>query len=214
MTDLTSQIGTQARLAPRRNLRDEAADRLRALILQGTLAPGTPVPERDLAAALGISRTPLKEALRILETEWLISYGATGRPRVSDPDAATLTHVSDTLCALELAALEQVLDRGSDLAPLLQAQADLADLSPEASALVVTQADAAFHDALVTLSENPILIATHRRTQPAILRSRASALEKRKARKSLARDHDDLLQALSDLSPKRARRLLRSHLTR
>jgi len=54
-------------IAPRRNLAWEAADVLRQMILLAKLTPGLPVPERDLAKALGISRTPLKEALLILK---------------------------------------------------------------------------------------------------------------------------------------------------
>ena len=51
---------------PRKTLAEEAADNLREFILLGKLAPGTAIPERDLAEALGVSRTPLREALRLL----------------------------------------------------------------------------------------------------------------------------------------------------
>ena len=64
-----------ARVAPRRSLAEEAASTLRELILLEKLAPGTGFSERDLAEALGISRTPLKEAVRVLENEGLIEYG-------------------------------------------------------------------------------------------------------------------------------------------
>lgn len=50
-----------------RSLAWEAADVLRQMILLEKLTPGLPVPEHDLAKALGISRTPLKEALLILK---------------------------------------------------------------------------------------------------------------------------------------------------
>ena len=48
---------------PRKTLAEEAADNLREFILLGKLVPGTAIPERDLAEALGVSRTPLREAL-------------------------------------------------------------------------------------------------------------------------------------------------------
>ena len=47
---------------PRRTLSEEAADTLREFILLEKLAPGTSIPERELAEALGVSRTPLREA--------------------------------------------------------------------------------------------------------------------------------------------------------
>jgi len=83
-----------ADLKPRKSLASEAADNLREFIMLGKLAPGMPVRERDLAEAFGISRTPLKEALRILEGEGLIAYGPTRRPSVADP---SLDEINDWL---------------------------------------------------------------------------------------------------------------------
>ncbi|MGH8765245.1 MAG: GntR family transcriptional regulator, partial [Burkholderiales bacterium] len=56
----------------RRPLHEEAADRLRDLIVQGKLAPGARLNERLLTAQLGLSRTPLREAFKVLATEGLI----------------------------------------------------------------------------------------------------------------------------------------------
>src|SRR5580658_1901535 len=53
-------------------LRDRIHDRLRSAILSGELAPGSPIIEAELAARLGASRTPVREALRRLETEGLL----------------------------------------------------------------------------------------------------------------------------------------------
>ena len=86
----------------------------------GKLAPGMPVRERDLAEAFGISRTPLKEALRILEGEGLIAYGPTRRPSVADP---SLDEINDWLRvqgALEALAGELAFAHASD--------ADLAEM--------------------------------------------------------------------------------------
>ena len=73
----------EARVAPRRRMAEEAADTLREMILLEKLAPGMAFSERDVAEALGISRTPLKEAVRTLENEGLIEFGPTRRPRVN-----------------------------------------------------------------------------------------------------------------------------------
>lgn len=54
------------------SLRDRIHDRLRGAIISGELAPGTPVIEAELAARLGASRTPVREALRRLEAEGLL----------------------------------------------------------------------------------------------------------------------------------------------
>ncbi len=84
----------QPLLKPRRTLADEAADALRELILLEKLKPGIPVPERDLASVLGISRTPLREALKILEHEGLVEYSSTRRPFVANPSLLELADLS------------------------------------------------------------------------------------------------------------------------
>ena len=62
-------LKNEGAVKPRQTLSEEAAETLREFILLGKLEPGTAVPERDLAEALGVSRTPLREALRLLENE-------------------------------------------------------------------------------------------------------------------------------------------------
>ena len=100
----TNELRDFVELKPRQSLASEAADNLREFILLGRLAPGMPVRERDLAEAFGISRTPLKEALRILEAEGLIVYGPTRRPRVADPSLAEINDWLRVQGALEALA--------------------------------------------------------------------------------------------------------------
>ena len=70
---LTSLVTDEdIKLRQRRSLSTETADKLRELILLEKLPPGMHIPERDLSEALGISRTPMREALRILEAEGLV----------------------------------------------------------------------------------------------------------------------------------------------
>ena len=101
----TEELKEFASLKPRRSLAMEAAESLREFILLGKLAPGVPVRERDLAEAFGISRTPLKEALRILEAEGLIEYGPTRRPFVADPTLVQINEWLRVQGALELSLI-------------------------------------------------------------------------------------------------------------
>ena len=58
--------------APQETLAEQIAARLRRSILRGTLPPGAPIKERDSAATMGVSRTPMREAIRILAKEGLV----------------------------------------------------------------------------------------------------------------------------------------------
>jgi DNA-binding GntR family transcriptional regulator len=64
--------------------------RLRKLILDGAYPPGTRLAERDLAQTLGVSRTPLREVLRMLQREGLVEAGRYQRARVAPLDPVAL----------------------------------------------------------------------------------------------------------------------------
>ena len=85
----------------RRSLSAETADKLRELILLEKLPPGMHIPERDLAEVLGISRTPMREALRILESEGLVDHTPTRRSRVANPSPEELAQSMKVLGTLE-----------------------------------------------------------------------------------------------------------------
>lgn len=74
----------------RRTVGEQAADYVRGLILDGELAPGERIPQTEVASAFGISRTPLREALVILEREGWISIEAHRGAFVNAFDARTI----------------------------------------------------------------------------------------------------------------------------
>src|SRR5258706_362975 len=85
-------VHMQAAVSPisRRPLHEETVDRLRDLIVQGRLAPGGRLNERVLCEQLGISRTPLREAIKLLATEGLVDLLPNRGAIVSRIDAAAL----------------------------------------------------------------------------------------------------------------------------
>ena len=101
LIDIQTLLGNEAPgLKQRATLADEAAAALRQLILLEKLPAGAPIVERDVAEALAISRTPLRQALRTLEIEGLVEYSVSRRPRVANPSLETLGHNLNVLGAL------------------------------------------------------------------------------------------------------------------
>src|SRR5215212_5472394 len=90
----------------RRPLHEQAVDRLRDEIVQGRLAPGIRLNERLLCARLGVSRTPLREALKLLATEGLVELLPNRGAVVSAIDAGRLADTLTVMGALEALAGE------------------------------------------------------------------------------------------------------------
>src|SRR5262245_56895654 len=80
--------GPLARLAPQRALVEQVLEQLRGRILSQDYAAGAELPpEGTLAATLGVSRTVVREAMRILRAQGLVEVSQGRRPRVKPPDS-------------------------------------------------------------------------------------------------------------------------------
>ena len=90
----------------RRYLHDEVAERLRALIRSGDLAPKARVNELDLSARFGISRTPLREAIKILATEGLLELLPNRGARVASISDDEIEEMVEVVAGLEAMAAE------------------------------------------------------------------------------------------------------------
>ncbi len=86
----------------RRNLHDEVAAVLRDMIIQDELPPGTRIPESDLCAQLGISRTPLREAIRVLASEGLVKPLPRRGAVVATPSPDEIEGLFHAIGAIEL----------------------------------------------------------------------------------------------------------------
>ena len=212
-TDIRSLISEEIQVPPRRSLADEAADALRDLILLEKLAPGTPVPERELAAGLGISRTPLKEALRILESEGLVEFGPTRRLSVANPSLEELEQHISVLGALEalagetacrLAADEEIAAIGEIHSKLLRLPADVPELD-------FFRLDMEFHAAIVSSSGNAPLGKTHQQYNARLWRARFLSSRQTDRRANTLEEHCAIFDALSGRNAQETSHALRNH---
>jgi DNA-binding GntR family transcriptional regulator len=117
-----------AAIARPARLSEIAAERLRERILRGRLAPGAALSQEALAREFGISRTPLRDALKILAGDGLIQLDGSGAATVIDPSATDaqdlllIREVIDSVAARRAASLDQVArsELAGILAPALQ----------------------------------------------------------------------------------------------
>jgi len=146
---------------PRSSLVDAAYEALRRRILDNTYPPGHQVLEQALAEELGISRTPLREALIRLQKEGLVEVIPRHGMRVLPVSPADMKQIYEILSALESTAAELAAKRrpsDAELAPLERASRDMAKALKADDLEAWAEADERFHRHLIELSGNRLLV--------------------------------------------------------
>lgn len=194
-------------------LRDVVFHTLREAILRGELKPGERLMELQLAAQLGVSRTPIREAIRMLEQEGL----AVTMPRKGAEVAKmTLKGMEDVLEireALDILACQLACDRISDeLLVVLEEKKKAFEASLETKDVkVIADADISFHDVIYEATGNPKLIALLSNLREQIYRYRVEYLKAVDSYPILIKEHDDIYQALVKHNREDATVAIREH---
>lgn len=201
-------------LRERKSLAEEAADALRELILLEKIGPGTAVPERDLADALGISRTPMREALRLLEVEGLVEFTATRRARIADPSIEELEQYLTVLGALEglCGELACVHATAGEIARINELNERMQSGSDVMEPLDFFRTDMAFHRTIVEASRNVPLLETHRQYNARLWRARFISSRRRPDRAGTLAQHDEISRAITNRERAASCEALRGHL--
>lgn len=197
-----------------RSLAQQSADKLRELILLGKLPAGLALNERDLSDLLGISRTPVRDAIRQLEIEGLVGYSETRRPRVADPSMETLSQWLLIQSALEGLAGEQACENASDdeLAHIASIQQQMIDLAESDDRLRLFELDMAFHNAIVAAAHNPPLAETHNQYNSRLWRARFVSSQRGANQDQQMRKHQGIVDALMLRNPQKSSQELNAHL--
>lgn len=214
VTNIKKLFGDEVELPRRPTLSDEAADTLRELILLEKLPPGTALPESELSEALGISRTPMREAIRLLEIEGLVEYTSSRRARVADPSLEELTQCLMVQGALEALAGEQACRVASDeaLEEIAAINAKMIADSDAPGSLAAFRLDMDFHRAIVKAAGNRPLSETHRQYNARLWRARFISSQRISARDRRNQMHQNIVDALLARDPDTVAAALRLHL--
>jgi DNA-binding GntR family transcriptional regulator len=200
----------------RESLHAQAIDRLRDMIVEGELAPGARVIEGDLCEQLAISRTPLREALKVLASEGLIELLPHRGARVTEVTAAEVGELFEVIAGLEGLAAE--------LATLRMSERDLQRLRGMHERLQRFHAARRRHDyfrvnhkihhLIVALAGNGILTTTHERLLARARRGRYLAILSERRWDEAMHEHVELMAAFEARNAAQAGVIWRRHTAR
>ncbi|HEV7259140.1 MAG TPA: GntR family transcriptional regulator [Bosea sp. (in: a-proteobacteria)] len=182
----------------RRTLHDEVLERLRDMIIEGRLAPGQRINEGLVGAQLGVSRTPLREAIKTLASEGLVEIlpakGAVVR-RFSEQDLAGILEVLKTLEQLGgRIACAEASDEAIEAIHTLHKQ--MLVLYETRNRLEYFKLNQAIHSAIVAASGNAALMEMHATLQSRIKRLRFVGNEGPVKWAGAVAEHEEMMAAL------------------
>lgn len=196
------------------SLAEQIANRLRRDILRGNLLPGMSVKERDIAADIGVSRTPIREAIRILSKEGLVELRPSRSPIVAVSDISEVSDQAEVLIALEKLSAELACKKATDaeIENLSNINAYMSENFDRTDPLDMFEIDMSFHMAIAAASGNKALATTHGTFLRRLWRARyLSAIQKRN-RDRVVTHHTAILNALRARDSVAARNAIDNHL--
>lgn len=195
-------------------LRDVVFNTLRRAILRGELKPGERLMEIQLANKLGVSRTPIREAIRKLELEGLVLMIPRKGAEVAEITEKNLRDVLEVRCALEELAVrlacERIDKRG--IKELHTAADRFRDVLGSDDITQIAQADEAFHDVIFTATDNERLIQLLNNLREQMYRYRIEYLKKKECYPQLLGEHEAIISAIERHDKEKATRITGQHI--
>ena len=196
-------------------LRDVVFNTLRQAILKGELKPGEGLMEIQLANKLGVSRTPVREAIRKLELEGLVLMIPRKGAEVAEITRQDMEDVLEVRTALEELAVKDACDHITDaqLSELKKASNEFKKALLEGKDLVTcADADMHFHDVILSATNNRRLIQMLNNLSEQMYRYRMEYLKDERTHKTLIEEHDAIRRALKKHDKVKAGAAIRVHI--
>jgi len=196
-------------------LHQQVIDNLRDMIIESEIAPGSRVPERELCEMFGISRTPFREAMKVLESERLVELIPNRGAIVSQPTSELTQQKFELLTVLEGAAArwaserakESEIDNLEEIAKKMTAHYESRDVAR------YFRVDQQFHQEIVNISKNDDLIHIHKNLLLHLRRSRYKSLLSHDdhLRQLFVDDHSKIIDAMRARDGQRAEHVIVEH---
>ena len=195
-------------------LRDIVFKTLREAIVTGELKPGERLMEIKLANEMGVSRTPVREAIRKLEQEGLVHLTARKGAEVAPINAKDLKEVLEIRKALEGLACQMACQNAGEeeIKKLEEINDEIRVAISENDIERIARLDARFHDQICIFSANSQLIMILSRLKEHIYRYRLEYIADIKNKNTILEEHDRIIQDIYKKNEKAVRKDIEHHI--
>jgi DNA-binding GntR family transcriptional regulator len=195
-------------------LHEQVAHRLRQMLVENRIAPGAKLNERELSEVLNVSRTPLREAIKMLAAEGLVELLPNRGAIAVELSEADVRHTFEVMAGLEAQSGELAAQRITD-AELMEIKAmhfEMLAAHTRRDLPAYYRLNAAIHSAINAAAKNPVLIATYKQLNARLqaLRFRSNQDEEKWA--AAVAEHSRMIEALQARDARAMRAVLLAHL--
>ena len=194
-------------------LRDVVFNTLRQAILRGELKPGERLMEIQLANKLGVSRTPIREAIRKLELEGLVLMIPRKGAEVAEITEKSLRDVLEVRRALEELAVELVCEKITDeqIQDLKDAAEEFKESLKDGDITRIAEAAVKFHDVIYMATDNQKLIQLLNNLREQMYRYRVEYLKRSDFHQQLIDEHEEIIETIESGQKDRAVQVVCQH---
>ena len=195
-------------------LRDGVFNTLRQAILRGELKPGERLMEIQLANKLGVSRTPIREAIRKLELEGLVLMIPRKGAEVAEITEKNMLDVLEVRKALEELAAELACERitQEQIKELKVAAEEFRQTLQSGDVTRIAEADVQFHDVIFAATDNQRLISLLNNLREQMYRFRVEYLKQKECYPQLLEEHQQMIKMIESHQKKEARAIAGRHI--
>lgn len=196
-------------------LRDAVFETLREAILKGVLAPGQHLMEMQLANQLGVSRTPVREAIRMLELEGLVNMIPRKGARVAAISEKSLSDVLEVRRAMEELSVRLACKRmeHKDMEKLDQINQQFIRACQTDDVVQIARIDESFHGVIYEAADNAKLLQLLSQMQNQMYRYRIEYIKMKERRQILVEEHKKIIYALARRNSEEAAEATRIHIS-
>lgn len=198
----------------RQPLNEQVAERLRAMIVNGEMEVGKKIPFTEIAEKLGVSLTPLREAIKVLAEEQLVELTPNRGARVLPVSVEETVALFEVIAEMEALGAKLAAERmtEAELAELEAMHAEMREYYETRNLEAYFEVNSRIHAAIVANSHNPVLQHTHQKMNVRVARVRFIAVHENERWEQAMQEHEDVMQAFRDGDAERAANIWRVHL--